>query len=63
MTAPTTPLLVTVQQAAAYLALSRTEIYTLMYAGQLSYVKVGRARRIPYEALVEWVRAHTQTAA
>jgi excisionase family DNA binding protein len=43
---PDAQALLTVRQAADYLALSRSKIYGLMDAGQLPHVKLGRARRI-----------------
>ncbi len=39
--------LLTVQVAAQRLALSRSMLYNLMERGDLAYVKIGRARRIP----------------
>ncbi|HXQ20086.1 MAG TPA: helix-turn-helix domain-containing protein [Candidatus Acidoferrales bacterium] len=42
-----------VREAAQFLGLSRSTIYALMESGELSYVKIGRARRIPRRALVE----------
>ena len=43
--------LVTVTEAAGFLRLSRTTIYTLMDQGTLPFVKIGRSRRIP----LDWV--------
>jgi excisionase family DNA binding protein len=40
-------MLLTVEQAAELLSLSRTTLYTLMDAGELKYKRIGRARRIP----------------
>lgn len=45
--------LMTVDEAAGFLRLSRPTIYGLMDAGKLGYVKIGRRRRIPKRALVE----------
>ena len=45
--------LVTVAEAAAFLRLSRSNLYTLMERGELPFVKLGRSRRIPRRALVE----------
>jgi excisionase family DNA binding protein len=49
----TTPvkLLLTVPQAAAALGLGRSVIYELLLAGELSGIKIGRARRIPVRSL------------
>ncbi|RNL83172.1 helix-turn-helix domain-containing protein [Halostreptopolyspora alba] len=44
-----------VPEAAAVLSLSRAELYEQMTAGRLRYVKVGRARRIPAQAISEFV--------
>ncbi len=50
-------LLLTVDEAAARLHLSRPTIYDLINSGQLRSFKVGRARRIPVHALDEYVTA------
>lgn len=44
--------LLSVSDAAEFLQISRAKLYLLMEAGQLHYVKLGRARRIPRRALV-----------
>ena len=51
-----TTVLLTVEDAAQALALGRTKIYELLDAGTLRSVKIGRARRIPVDALHEFVR-------
>lgn len=48
-------LLYTPEDAAAILSLTRTRMYDLMRAGQLRSVKLGRSRRIPADALGEFV--------
>lgn len=50
------PLLLTATQAAALLAISRTQVYALMGAGALPYVLIGRSRRIPRASLQEFVQ-------
>ena len=45
--------LVTTKEAAAFLHLSRSTVYELMNKGELVWVKLGGARRIPRRALVE----------
>jgi excisionase family DNA binding protein len=47
--------LYTVPEAAAVLGLSRATVYRLMGEGRLESVRVGRARRIPQEAIDELV--------
>jgi excisionase family DNA binding protein len=44
--------LVTVPEAAAFLSLSRSTLYALMERGDLPYVRIGAARRIPRKALI-----------
>lgn len=39
--------LITVRAAAKILSLSRSTLYNLMDRGELAYVRIGRARRIP----------------
>ncbi|MEX0717798.1 MAG: helix-turn-helix domain-containing protein [Planctomycetaceae bacterium] len=48
--------LLTVREAADRLALGRSTLYNLMDRGALPYVKIGRARRIPPQALERLVR-------
>ncbi len=48
-------LLLTPEEAAERLSLSRTMIYELIRTGELQSVKVGRARRIPAGALDDFV--------
>ena len=42
-----------IDEAAEFLGLSRSYIYDLMDRGELRYVKVGRSRRIPHQAIIE----------
>ncbi len=46
--------LLTVEDAAHRLSLSRTTIYALLKEGQISSVRIGRLRRIPAEALTQY---------
>jgi excisionase family DNA binding protein len=48
-------LLLTPNEAAHALAVSRSLIYSLIMSQQLFSVKVGKARRIPVQALQEYV--------
>lgn len=50
--------LMTVSDAVAFLRLSRSTVYGLMDAGKLTYVRIGRARRIPRRAVVELAAAN-----
>ena len=50
---------VTVNEAADYLRLSRASIYQLLNKGELRCAKFGRARRIPVEALKDYVQRCT----
>ena len=54
--------LVNVSQAAQFLALSRSKVYRLMDAGQLRFVKIGTARRIPRSSLIELAEANLVAA-
>ena len=57
------PVLLTVEDAAHALALGRTKVYELVESGALRSVKIGRSRRIPAQALHEFVASiHTVTA-
>jgi excisionase family DNA binding protein len=43
-----------IKQAAQFLGISRSQTYLLMDAGELPFVKIGRSRRIPHRALIEF---------
>ena len=43
-----------VEEAGRFLEISRSRTYELMDAGELPFVKIGRSRRIPHRALVEF---------
>jgi excisionase family DNA binding protein len=52
--------LTSVKEAVAFLRISQALLYKLMGDGRLPYVKIGRARRIPRNALVELEAANRQ---
>lgn len=56
-----TPLLLSVDEAAKALRLSRSLIYELIRSGQLRTVKAGRRRLVPVLALSEYVASLTGT--
>jgi excisionase family DNA binding protein len=53
---PTDLQLVTLVDAARYLAVSRSALYELLTTGQIASVHIGRARRIPRAELQRFVR-------
>jgi excisionase family DNA binding protein len=48
-------LLLTVAEAAETLSLGKSLVYTLLATGEIESVRIGRARRIPVEALQHYV--------
>jgi excisionase family DNA binding protein len=52
----------TVPEAAAYLGVSRSLIYTLMETRQLPYARFGRTRRIPRTGLRDYAARNLVTA-
>lgn len=57
-------LLVSPEEAADVLSIGRTRVFGLIATGQLRSVLIGRSRRIPVSALVEFVeRSEAETAA
>ncbi len=48
-------LLLTVEEAARRLSLSRTMVYELAMRGEIESFKVGRSRRFPADALVAFI--------
>ncbi|MFQ5861401.1 MAG: helix-turn-helix domain-containing protein, partial [Dehalococcoidia bacterium] len=51
-----TKLLVDCDQDAASLGIPRSKLYELLASGELRSVKIGKARRIPVDALQEFVQ-------
>ncbi len=49
-------LLETPEQAAKVLQISRSTLFALLASGEVKSVKIGRNRRIPHDALVEYVQ-------
>jgi excisionase family DNA binding protein len=60
------PLVLTIEQAAERLGIGRSLMYALVSSGEVESVTIGRLRRIPTDALVEYVarlrRANTTEA-
>lgn len=50
-------LLVTPEEAAEALAICRAKVYELMRSGTLPSVRIGTSRRVPVDALQEFVAA------
>ena len=44
---------------ARLLGLSRSQTYQMMADGRLPVVRIGRAVRVPKQALAEWIRSNT----
>jgi excisionase family DNA binding protein len=55
-------LLLTVEQAAAALNLSRSLVYEMLRRGELESIRVGACRRIPRDALTAWVERQRAAA-
>ncbi len=55
--------LVTIEEAARALSIGRTMMFKLLGNGEIRSVYIGRARRIPVDALREYVRAREIDAA
>lgn len=49
------PLLLTPLEAARRLSISRTSLYELLLTRQITSLKIGRSRRVPADALVDYV--------
>ena len=54
--------LASVREAEAFLSLSRSSLYSMMDRGELAYVKLGKSRRIPWDALDELVQKNMKTS-
>jgi excisionase family DNA binding protein len=53
------PKLARVVEVAKYLSMSRSKVYAMMDAGELAYVKLGKSRRIPWDAVLQLVEQNT----
>jgi len=53
------PMLLTVRDVEAELQLGRTRTYELLRSGSIPVIRVGRAVRVPRDALRRWVDEHT----
>lgn len=53
---------ITVAEACAFTRLSRSELYSLMSRGELSFVKIGRRRLLPRRAVLALMRRHLVVA-
>lgn len=58
----TAKILLTADEAAEALSLSRSSIYVELAAGRLESISVGRARRIPVDAIEVWLRSKRNAA-
>jgi len=56
------PLLVRVDEAARLLGVGRTKVYELIAEGSLPTVCLGKARRVPTDALKAWIAARIDRA-
>ena len=54
-----TPMLLTVRDVEAELQLGRTRTYELLRSGSIPVIRVGRALRVPRDALRRWVEEQT----
>jgi len=52
------PMLLTVRDVEAELQLGRTPTYELLRSGEIPALRIGRALRIPREALERWIDDH-----
>lgn len=50
--------MMTVYQVCSELKASRAFVYRLMSTGELGFVEMGRARRIPRQAMLEYLAAN-----
>lgn len=56
------PLLLTIPQIAKALQISRGTAYNLVSTGQLPSIRIGRAKRVPRQELLQWIERQRQKA-
>ncbi len=49
------PLLLTPVEAARRLSIARSSLYELLLTGEIVSIKIGRSRRIPLDALTDFI--------
>jgi excisionase family DNA binding protein len=59
---PIRPAFLTVEEAADYIRLGRSKTYELITAGEFPHVKIGRATRVPFVGLKDWVDRQVEAA-
>lgn len=59
MNVETEKLLLRVSETQKLLSLSRSTIYAMVASGELPSVRIGRAVRVPVDALKQWVEQQT----
>ena len=55
-------LLISIPEAAAQLAISRSKAYQLVAAGEMRVIRIGRSARIRREDLTAWVSAQLESS-
>ncbi|MFJ9434051.1 helix-turn-helix domain-containing protein [Streptomyces sp. NPDC101490] len=63
MSTPPAPLLLTVPEVMALLRLGRWSVYDLIRSKRLPSITIGRARRIPADALRRFIDTELESAA
>lgn len=61
MSEPKAEGLIRVPAAAQFLGVCRSKLYSLMDRGELSFVKIGKSRRIAKAELLKLIQRHTVT--
>jgi excisionase family DNA binding protein len=51
------PMVLTIDQAAERLCISRSLMFALVKAGEVETIRIGRLHRIPYDALLAYVES------
>ncbi len=60
---PLSPLLLTPEEVSSALSICRTKVYELIRTGQLESVQIGSSRRIPVDAVGEYVERLRRSSA
>lgn len=56
-----TQLLLKVNDAAKALSLSRSKTYELIHSGELPSIRIGKAVRVPSDALEAWIKQRMES--
>ena len=59
---PSGRLLLTPEESAYAINVSRSQLWKMLATGEITSIKIGRSRRVPVDALRQWIAAQVDAA-